>query len=90
MGYATHTRTHAHTHTHTHSRTCLVVHLLYTTDVSEFTEPEADDLPLSEDAGVFSPVEDSDRKARKDVHRKFLERQRSQEVDKKLVSSVSA
>jgi len=58
--------------------------------VSDFTEPEADDLPLSEDTGILSPVEDSDRKARKEVHRKFLERQRSQEMDKKSVSFMSA
>ena len=57
--------------------------------MSEFTEPEADDLPLSEDAGILSPVEDSDRKARKEIHRRHLERQRSHEVDKKLVSCVS-
>ena len=51
--------------------------------MSEYNEPEADELPLTDNP--TTPLSPSDE-ARKDVHRKFLERQRSQEFDKELVT----
>ena len=49
--------------------------------MSEYNEAEADELPLCEEPTAHLSTVD---KARADVHRKFLERQRSQELDKEL------
>ena len=47
--------------------------------MSEYAEPEDDELPPSEDGTVLmSPLD----KSRQDVHQKLMERQRSQEYDK--------
>jgi len=57
--------------------------------MSAYTEPEADDLPLNEDGmTTLSPGDDPENKARKEVRRKFLERQRSEDMDRKSVKSV--
>jgi len=52
--------------------------------MSSYTEPEADDLPLNEDGmTALGPSDDPENKARREVRRKFLERQRSGDIDKK-------
>ena len=53
--------------------------------MSEYNETEADELPLTGDPSTpLSPAEE----ARKAVHRKFLERQRSAECDKELALTM--
>lgn len=49
--------------------------------MSEYNEPDADELPLSED-GTTIMGDTLEGKARKDVYRKHLERQRSREFDR--------
>ena len=57
--------------------------------LSGYTEPEADDLPLNEDGmTILSPGDDPEGKARKEVRRKFLERQRSEDIDRKSVRVI--
>ena len=49
--------------------------------LSEYNEPEADDLPLSED-GTTIMGDNLEGQTRKDTYRKHLERQRSKEFDR--------
>ena len=47
----------------------------------EYNEPDADQLPLNED-GTTIMGDNLESKARQDVYRKHLERQRSREFDR--------
>ena len=53
----------------------------YSLVLSEYIEPEADDLPLSDD-GTTIIGDNLENQTRKDVYRKHLERQRSKEFDR--------
>jgi len=54
--------------------------------LSCYTDPEADDLPLNEDGmTALSPGDDPEGKARKAARRKYLEKQRSEDMDRKSV-----
>ena len=56
---------------------------IYVAVMSEYNDPEADELPPCEEPTVpMTAVEE----ASKDVHRKYLERQRSQDKESALTS----
>ena len=51
--------------------------------VTEYNEPEDEEIPLSEDGTtIMSPGDDLETKTRRDTHRKFLEKQRSIDFDR--------
>jgi len=53
--------------------------------MSEYNQPEADELPLNENDIIMSPGNDPEIKTQRDVHRKFLEKQRSLDFDRSEV-----
>ena len=55
--------------------------------MSEYNEPEADELPLTED-GTAVTGETLEGKTRKDTYRKHLERQRSHEFDRYMDATI--
>ena len=55
--------------------------------MSEYNEPEADEIPLSED-GTAITGETLEGKMRKDSYRRHLERQRSREFDRYIGTTI--
>ena len=55
----------------------------YFVEVLEYNESEGEEMPLNEDGTtIMSPGDDPETKTRRDTHRRFLERQQSQDYER--------
>jgi len=59
---------------------------VYSVVVSEYNEPEADDLPLGDYEDGTMMQDNPENVTRRDAHRKHLERQRSHEYDRSAIN----